>query len=615
LADTEVIRQFLVSIGVQVDEKGLKRFDQTVRGITKTATEFAEAMAAAAAAVSAAVVKVSADFEDLYYASQRLKSSVDNIKAFGFGVSQMGGDAKAARASLESFASFMRSNPMGEGVVRGMGVETRDGAGGLREYADVLRDVGAQLRRMPYWAARQRANLLGIDENTLQALLRGTDIWSERYRKLVADNGVNMDQMAADATNLMQSFRLLRAEIEIYFYKAVQKINPQVLALSVGVAAVAGALALVATLLGPEIAAILALGAAIALLADDFDGWKNGADSLIDWGPFADSIDAAVDSIGNLLSSLGDLAKALGGIRDTLTAFTDAVNTMVRIAIVPIDYLAGLIRTIAALLNGDLPAAFANAARANRQAANDMIAAWTAVRHFMGDFKDGLAGNPNTPTQGTGTSSQARARALAGGGANDNTPAGRSAVAQAMAYFMRQGWTREQAAGIVANLNAESGIKANGPPGDGGGARGVAQWHADRQADFRAFAGKDLSQANLAEQLAFVNYELTRGRYAAAGRALRSATSARTAGAVVSSRYERPGDVRGEMMRRGSSAEAILAASRLGTDSGARTVIIHSKTDVKVTGAADAQATGKAVGSAVDQSTGNLVRNTKSAVH
>lgn len=595
--DTEVIRQFLVSIGVQADEKGLKRFGKTVDDITKTTTEFAMATAAAAAAVSAAVVKISSQFEDLYYATQRLRSSADNIKAFSFGVSQMGGDAKAARESLESFASFIRSNPMGEGVVRGLGVETRTSTGAMREYADVLRDVGAQLRRMPYWAAKQRANMLGIDENTLQALLRGTDLWSERYRKLVRDSGVDMDQMAADATNLMQSFRLLRAEIEIYFYKALSKVNPEILRTAILIGGVAGAIALVSALLGPEIAAVVALGAAIALLADDFDGWRKGQDSLIDWTEWANDIDQVVGALKDVWGAFVEAGNAAWAFHDILTdkQWDQFGHGLVRILVDLLHMFADLTRAVADFMNMDF-----------KKMGHDLAQLW----------RDGND-HPFADHSGDALGSSARARAAAvarGGIANDNTPAARGAASDAIAYFMRQGWTREQAAGIVANLNAESGLNPHGPPGDGGQARGIGQWHEDRQRDFARWAGHTLDQSTLAEQLAFVNYELTRGRYAGAGAALRKTRSARDAGAVVSSRYERPADVRGEMARRGAAATALLSSSALGGDGGSRTVTIHSKTEIKVDGAADAQATGKAVGDSVDQSNATLVRNTKAAV-
>ncbi len=131
---------------------------------------------------------------------------------------------------------------------------------------------------------------------------------------------------------------------------------------------------------------------------------------------------------------------------------------------------------------------------------------------------------------------------------------------EAMDYFVGQGWTRAQAAGIVANLQAESAMKPDAV-GDGGRAYGIAQWHPDRQANFERFAGHPIQGSTFEEQLKFVQHELTHTESAAADR-LRATTTAREAGAAVSRYYERPADREGEASRRGSLAEQIAAGYR-----------------------------------------------------
>lgn len=116
---------------------------------------------------------------------------------------------------------------------------------------------------------------------------------------------------------------------------------------------------------------------------------------------------------------------------------------------------------------------------------------------------------------------------------------GGNRLAEAMSFFMGKGWSRQQAAGIVANLQAESGMR-HGIPGDGGMAYGIAQWHPDRQAAFARWAGKDIRQSTFQEQLAFVHYEMSEGNERRAGRLLKNAATAEEAGSIVSTHYERP---------------------------------------------------------------------------
>lgn len=110
-----------------------------------------------------------------------------------------------------------------------------------------------------------------------------------------------------------------------------------------------------------------------------------------------------------------------------------------------------------------------------------------------------------------------------------------------MRFFMSKGWTKNQAAGITANLQSESGSSFdNTIYGDGGKAYGIAQWHADRQRNFANAYGRSIKGSSLQQQLEFVHFELTRGEEQNAGNRLKSATTAYQAGSIISQFYERP---------------------------------------------------------------------------
>ncbi len=130
----------------------------------------------------------------------------------------------------------------------------------------------------------------------------------------------------------------------------------------------------------------------------------------------------------------------------------------------------------------------------------------------------------------------------------------------AMGWFQAHGWTRGQAAGLAAGFARESAFNP-GAVGDNGRAYGIGQWHPDRQAEFRRWAGHDIRGSTLEEQLGFAQYELTEGKEQAAGRALAAANTPAEAGAVVSERYERPADVMGEASRRAADAQSLAASA------------------------------------------------------
>lgn len=130
-------------------------------------------------------------------------------------------------------------------------------------------------------------------------------------------------------------------------------------------------------------------------------------------------------------------------------------------------------------------------------------------------------------------------------------------VQQSLDYFQSVGWTKQQAAGLTAQIVSESAFDPKAV-GDSGKAYGILQWHPDRQAEFAKWAGHSMQGSTVAEQRAFMNYELTQGKERAAGARLRATTTGSEAGAVASQAYVRPADVMGEASRRSGLANQLL---------------------------------------------------------
>jgi hypothetical protein len=143
-----------------------------------------------------------------------------------------------------------------------------------------------------------------------------------------------------------------------------------------------------------------------------------------------------------------------------------------------------------------------------------------------------------------------------------------------MRALMLKGWTREQAAGIAANLWSESMFDPRAV-GDNGHAVGIAQWHEDRQAEFKKVFGRDIRGSSLDDQLNFVDYELRHGKEQKAGNALLGATSAAQAGSIMSRLYERPADADGEAARRAQMASGIDSAAQATPQTSKLEVTIH----------------------------------------
>lgn len=109
----------------------------------------------------------------------------------------------------------------------------------------------------------------------------------------------------------------------------------------------------------------------------------------------------------------------------------------------------------------------------------------------------------------------------------------------AKGMIRKMGWSGEQASGMVKRLMIESGLNP-AAVGDNGQAYGIAQWHPDRQREFARVMGRDIRGSSVEDQLAFMNYELTKGNERSAGGKLRSAKTAEDAYREFTNNYERP---------------------------------------------------------------------------
>lgn len=371
--NAETLKDFLISLGFKVDEAGARKFDAVVAGTTLKAIELGVKVEAAALSVVAFTAKIASGLDDLYWASQRTGATVEGIKQIGYAVSQVGGSVDGARGSLENLARFMRNNPGAEGFLNRLGVQTRDASGNMRDMATIFTGVGQRLSSMPYYRANQYAQMLGLDENTLMAMRRGIGQFSGEYTAMAKAIGYNADVAAVSSNKFMTSLRSfglmagmardkigssladglagsldrLRRQILENFPKIegaitgtvkgilwagemVGRVIYRLIQLGQGISdwwdsldkqsqqliELIGALTaawwmLNRAMLASPITWVLGLAAAIALLWEDYQTWKEGGKSLIEWGKWKPEVDAALKMVGDLKQTVLDLGKAL----------------------------------------------------------------------------------------------------------------------------------------------------------------------------------------------------------------------------------------------------------------------------------------------------------------
>ncbi|MGO4287980.1 phage tail tip lysozyme, partial [Bosea sp. TAB14] len=472
----ETIREFLVSLGYQVDGASESKFKNSVATATKGAVALGLSLTAAATAVSAAVTKIAAGFDEMFFMSQRAGASVQNIKGLSYAVSQLGGSYQGALASIESFAQKMRSNPGYESLVKSLGVATREN-GRLRETTAIVEDLAKALSKKPQYVALQYLEALGIDERTYNAIKSG-DLtrFMEEYAAKARALGVDQKQAADIGNQLTQAWRSLGATAELIGAKLEQTLGRSLASFVKETPAWQAFDKIAQSLTGQS-------GLQVALEA--FAVWLVGSWLLRILGAFT----AVGAGWGAMLLKLGINPLALGaaGVAG-IAAGAYALNESDK------DFNAR--RKAIENPGGRNPFAAIDERDAKRYPKDERNWWQRTMPRFMGGqgapAGGGGRGDSNAPIRGSTFTQKAP-----------------GIINRLMADF---GFTREQAAGIVGNLGHESGglneLQERNPT-SGRGGYGWAQWTGPRRRAFEAWAAeKGLDPASDEANYGFLRHEL-----------------------------------------------------------------------------------------------------------
>jgi hypothetical protein len=606
------LQDFLINLGFQVNNASLRTFQVAVAGAGAAAQKLGAVATAAvkllegsakriaitfgltAGGLTLVVQRMVRDFEELYYAVQRAGSSAESLLALRYAASQIGLGFGGLEGQAQSLMRTLRRQPWVEGWLNQMGIATRTLRGGLLDSAQILNNIARWYQMMIRRPGGEpiAASILeqwGLDPDTIrQAAVNLEELIKaqEDYRKKLAAAGLDSDKVSRQAVNIMRAIRSVFATVEVTFQRVVSALFPDLITALRQFDAWLTAIA-------PDITKYLVdtVKEFIAWIKRiDWKAVKQGFIDIKDW--IVENWPAARKEIVEFANDVMLIVRALAEVLRVAKEVKNWFEEHSPETAPPPDW------------GPDSP---------DKRSGPRML--WDWLKKKFGDGEEGSAEipplTPNIPAPGS----------RAG-------PRGDTARA-AQGYFEGQGWTSAQAAGIVANLWAESGL--NPRAGVGTEHVGAAQWDATRQKDFAKLFHHSIQDATLGEQLAFVQYELTRGKYAAVGNALRQQQSAGSAAGIVSEGYEIPAKPGSPEAQRYASERAAIAKhffdavrtagrtaqntqwsaplhAQYASSSADRNVQIAQTNNITVTGS-DAHDTHRAVVDGLVRVNGDMVRN------
>ena len=522
-------------------KKASKDADEGFKNVAKSAGAFL-ALIGGTMAIKSFVSNIIESDAALARFSKNLGLGADSISAWSNAAELAGGTANGLQGSMD-----MLSKAQTELMLTGqsslipyfsaLGVSMADASGKARPVNDILLDLSDRFSKMDRTTANNMGRMMGIDQGTMNLLLKGREEVELMIRRQKEYGAVTKQQteaaeklqkqiiegkqifaafgreLLASAMPAIEKLFQLFSEFGAWIKENKEFVETFLTIMAAGLLAIAAAI----TPINLTAVAVTGLAAAIALLWNDYQTWKNGGESFIDWGKWEPGF-----------------TKAGGAIK----WLKDLIEDLVYRAIAAADLLA-------AVWNRD----------------------WKRVKFAAGEFMSGTGKKygedaKEDATAKAATQSTAPATTAPVGTVNSKGSGKAGGTEQekaAMEFFQKKGWSKEQAAGLAANIKRESAFKPDAV-GDNGKAYGIAQWHPDRQAEFKKQFGKDIQGSSLEDQMGFMHYELTQGKEKKAGEKLKQATTAQDAAAAVSTHYERPKDTAGEAAVRGQLAATMMGS-------------------------------------------------------
>ena len=277
--------------------------------------------------------------------AQNLDQSANSISAWSNAAELAGGSAEGLQGTMDMLSKSQTELQLtGQSSLipyfSALGMSLADTQGKARPVNDLLLDLSDRFSKMDRTTANNMGRMMGIDQGTMQLLLKGrseVELMIARQKEY----GAVTKQQAEEASRLRnamvssrQSFEAFGRELLSAATPALEKmfaifadfgawirenkefVQTFLTIIAVGLAGIAAA----TIPINLTVVAVLALAAAIAALWQDYQTWKRGGDSFIDWSKWEPGFKAAGAGIKWLKDLLGDMVYRAIAAADVLSA-------------------------------------------------------------------------------------------------------------------------------------------------------------------------------------------------------------------------------------------------------------------------------------------------------
>lgn len=277
--------------------------------------------------------------------SKNLQENAATVSAWSNSAELAGGSVEGLQGTLDMLSKSQTELQLtGQSQLipyfSALGVSIADASGKARSGNDVLLDLADRFSHIDRTTANNMGRMMGIDQGTMNLLLKGrkevelmvarqkeygavTKKQAEESSRLQAVMIESKQSFAAFARELLSNsmpalewlFSVMK-DLGAWMRENSEFVKAFLTIIAAGLAAIAAA----TIPINLTVVAVLGLAAAIAALWQDYQTWKRGGDSFIDWGKWEPGFTAAGHAIKALKILLEDMVYRAIAAADVLSA-------------------------------------------------------------------------------------------------------------------------------------------------------------------------------------------------------------------------------------------------------------------------------------------------------
>lgn len=173
MVDQNVIREYLLKVGVKYDEEGSRRATDSINALNATIRRFVETLATMYGIK--AIIDTNKQLADLAFTAQRIGSTVPNLSNFARAMSVAGTSTGEALATAEKFGERLKTNEAFASWVEGYAGDIHKSNGELKDSVEIMDALNKGIRSSNLNIAVQKSALeyAGISWKASTSLLEG----------------------------------------------------------------------------------------------------------------------------------------------------------------------------------------------------------------------------------------------------------------------------------------------------------------------------------------------------------------------------------------------------------------------------------------------------------